>query len=69
MDVKDRLSRMTLIGLVYIKDEVRPEAIEGLDLIRKAHINTVMITGDNIKTATSIGREVGLLISLSLIHI
>ncbi len=63
MDVKDRLSRMTLIGLVYIKDEVRPEAIEGLDLIRKAHINTVMITGDNIKTATSIGREVGLLTS------
>ncbi len=63
MEVKDRLSRMTLIGLVYIKDEVRPEAVEGLNLIKKAHINTVMITGDNVKTATSIGREVGLLTS------
>ena len=60
-DIKDRLSRMTLIGLVYIKDEVRPEAIEGLSLIKKAHINTVMITGDNVKTAVAIGKEVGLI--------
>lgn len=53
--------RLTLIGLVYIKDEVRKEAIEGLKLIEKAHINTVMITGDNIDTALSIGKEVGLI--------
>ncbi len=64
MEVKDRLSRLTLIGLVYIKDEVRPEAVEGLELIRKAHIHTVMITGDNIKTAYAIGKEVGLLTGL-----
>ncbi len=63
MDVKDRLSRLTLIGLVYIKDEVRREAVEGLELIHKAHINTVMITGDNIETAYAIGKEVGLLTS------
>lgn len=60
-DVKDRLSRLTLIGLVYIKDEVRPEAVEGLSLIRNAHINTVMITGDNVDTACAIGKEVGLI--------
>jgi len=60
-DVKDRLSRLTLIGLVYIKDEVRPEAVEGLSLIRNAHINTVMITGDNVDTAYAIGKEVGLI--------
>ncbi len=59
--VKDRLSRLTFIGLVYIKDEVRPEAVEGLSLIRSAHINTVMITGDNVKTAYAIGKEVGLI--------
>ena len=53
--------KMCLVGLIYIKDEVRPEAIEGLNLIKKAHINTVMITGDNIATAKNIGREVGLL--------
>lgn len=53
--------RYTLVGLLFIKDDVRKEAIEGLNLIRKAHINTVMITGDNLDTAKAIGREVGLL--------
>ena len=60
-DSKRNIKRITLIGLVYIKDEVRPEAIEGLKLIQKAHINTVMITGDNIDTARAIGKEVGLI--------
>ena len=58
---KQALERLTLIGLIYIKDEVRPEAIEGLKLIKSANINTVMITGDNIDTAKAIGREVGLI--------
>ena len=58
---KKSIERLTLIGLVYIKDEVRPEAIEGLKLIQNAHINTVMITGDNIDTAKAIGKEVGLI--------
>ena len=58
---KRNFERITLIGLVYIKDEVRPEAIEGLKLIQKGHINTVMITGDNIDTAKAIGKEVGLI--------
>ena len=53
--------RYTFIGLLFIKDEVRKEAIEGLKLIKKAHINTVMITGDNLDTAKAIGKEVGLL--------
>ena len=56
-----KIERITLIGLVYIKDEVRPEAIEGLKIINKAHINTVMITGDNIDTAKAIAKEVGLI--------
>ena len=56
-----KIERITLIGLVYIKDEVRPEAIEGLKIINKAHINTVLITGDNIDTAKAIAKEVGLI--------
>ena len=58
---KRNIERITLIGLVYIKDEVRPEAIEGLKLIQNAHISTVMITGDNVDTAKAIGKEVGLI--------
>ena len=52
---------LTLVGFALIKDEVRKEAIDGVKLINKAHIQTVMITGDNIDTATSIGKEVGIL--------
>lgn len=54
-------SHLTLVGIIYIKDEVRQEAIEGIKLVSDASIKTVMITGDNIDTAISIGREVGLL--------
>lgn len=49
-----------LIGVVLIADEVRPEAIKGVKLVKKAGIQTVMITGDNIDTATTIAREVGI---------
>ena len=58
---KNTIKRLSLMGLVYIKDEVRPAAIKGLNLINKAGINTIMITGDNIDTAKAIGKEVGLI--------
>ncbi len=54
-------SRLYFIGLAFIKDEIRKEAIEGLELIEKAHIKTIMLTGDNIETARNIGKEIGLL--------
>src|SRR5699024_4712083 len=44
-----------------IKDEVREEAKEGIELVQRAHIQTVMITGDNKETAISIAKEVGLI--------
>ena len=55
------LSNLTLVGFAIIKDDVRKEAIEGLKLIDKAHIQTVMITGDNKDTAIAIGKEVGII--------
>lgn len=53
-------SNLTLVGIVLIKDEVRSEAIEGVRMVRDAHIKTVMITGDNKDTAMAIGKEVGI---------
>ena len=57
----EKLENLTFIGLVAIKDELRPEAKEGVSLIRSAGINMIMITGDAKKTATSIATDVGLL--------
>ncbi len=52
---------LIFLGLMFIKDEVRDEAREGISLVSKAHIQTVMITGDNKNTAVSIGRDVGII--------
>ena len=57
----NNLDNLCYLGLVVIKDEVRKEAIAGLQLVQNSGIQTVMITGDNLKTAISIGKEVGLL--------
>lgn len=55
------VDNLTLIGFVNIKDELRPEAKEGIRLIKNAGISPIMITGDAIDTATSIAKEVGLI--------
>lgn len=59
--IPESLERLTLIGIIYIKDEVREEAKEGINLVKNAGIQTVMITGDNKDTAVNISKEIGLL--------
>lgn len=51
---------LVLVGLLLIKDEIRDNVKEGIDLVSRAHINTVMLTGDNKNTALSIAKELGL---------
>lgn len=60
-EIFDNINELVLVGIVFIKDEVRKEAKTGIDLVKGANIQTVMITGDNKDTAISIGREVGLI--------
>ena len=55
------LNNLILLGFIFIKDEIRPESINGINLINKAGIQTVMITGDNKETAINIAKEVGIL--------
>lgn len=54
-------NHLNLVGLLLIKDDIRPNVIEGIQLVKSAHINTVMLTGDNKGTATSIAKELQLL--------
>ena len=55
------LKELTFLGLMYIKDELRPEAMSGLKLVSNAGIDTIMITGDAKETALAIGKELGLI--------
>ncbi len=56
-----KMNDLTLIGALYIKDEVRKEAREGVELVKNAGIQVVMISGDNKETAENIGKEVGII--------
>ncbi|MDD2434689.1 MAG: calcium-translocating P-type ATPase, PMCA-type [Bacilli bacterium] len=56
---------ITLVGMVLIKDDLREDALEAVEMVKEAHIQIVMITGDNKNTAYSIGREVGIVTSVN----
>ncbi|KAE9597687.1 putative P-type ATPase, HAD-like domain, P-type ATPase, transmembrane domain-containing protein [Lupinus albus] len=51
----------TTIGVVGIKDPVRPGVKESVAVCRSAGIIVRMVTGDNINTAKAIARECGIL--------
>ncbi len=48
-----------LAGLIAIADEVRPGAVEALRRLSAAGVRTVMLTGDNERSASAIARRVG----------
>jgi K+-transporting ATPase ATPase B chain len=49
----------TILGLVYLKDTVKPGIRQRFDEMRAMGIRTVMITGDNQLTAATIAKEAG----------
>lgn len=51
---------VVIIGLVGIRDDVRPEAKIAIEEVQKAGIQTVMITGDRLETAVAIAKDAGL---------
>ena len=52
---------IVIIGLVGIRDDVRPEAKEAIRDVQGAGIQVVMITGDRLETAVAIAKDAGLL--------
>ena len=53
-------SDLIYLGFIILKDEIRFDAKEGVDLIKKAGVEIIMITGDALDTAVYIGNELGL---------
>jgi Ca2+-transporting ATPase len=51
---------LTFAGLLGLADPPRPEAKQAIAQCRQAGIRVVMITGDQVATATAIGRQLGL---------
>ncbi len=61
---EDELSKeeddLILVGIVGMKDPVRQGIKKSIDSCLKANIRPIMLTGDNLRTATSIAKEVGI---------
>lgn len=49
-----------LAGAIAMRDEPRTDAKAGLDALTGAGIKTVMLTGDNRRAATAIGKQLGI---------
>ena len=54
-------SNLTFLGFAILKDDLRKEAKTGINLIRNAGINVIMITGDAKDTAKNIATECGII--------
>jgi P-type Ca2+ transporter type 2C len=58
---KDAEKDLAFLGIIGIYDPPRLEAKKAVEESRKAGIQTIMVTGDNILTASALAREIGLL--------
>lgn len=56
-----------LTGLIAMRDEPRADAIVGLSALKAAGIRTVMLTGDNRRTAEAIGASLGIEVRAELL--
>lgn len=54
---------VVIIGLVAIRDDVRPEARDAIKEVQGAGIQVTMITGDRLETAVAIAKDAGLITS------
>lgn len=55
-----QLDKLSLVGLIAVADELRPEAAKSIAEARAAGITVRMITGDHSETAFAIGKKIGL---------
>ncbi len=54
------LENKKIIGLVGIKDIIRDEVKKTIKKLKENNIEPIMLTGDNEKVATSVGKELGI---------
>ena len=49
-----------LAGVMAVADPIKPTTVEAINALHQLGMETVMITGDNRRTAEAVGREVGI---------
>lgn len=56
-----------IAGAIAMRDEPREDAVSGLKHLKDAGIRTLMLTGDNRRTAEAIGRDLGIEVRAELL--
>ncbi|XP_065141873.1 polyamine-transporting ATPase 13A2 isoform X1 [Paramisgurnus dabryanus] len=54
---------MNFLGLLIMKNQVKPESAEVIHILKLANLRPVMVTGDNILTAVNVARTCGMVLS------
>lgn len=54
------LNNLTLLGLIFLKDNIRKDAYNGIKKIINANIDVIMVTGDSEDTAISIAKSLNI---------
>ncbi|GAA6055600.1 hypothetical protein JCM3770_006719 [Rhodotorula araucariae] len=62
-------SDLRFLGLVIFENKLKPGTAPAIATFRSAHIPTRMVTGDNVRTAISVGRECGMIQPLTRIYL
>lgn len=60
-DPEEIEANLNFVGLLCLNDPPQSDTVEAINTCNLAGINTIMITGDNILTAKSIARRIGIL--------
>ncbi|MEV5839868.1 heavy metal translocating P-type ATPase [Nocardia sp. NPDC052112] len=50
----------TVLGVIGIRDELRPEAAETIGALRASGVSVSMLTGDNLRTAAALAAQAGI---------
>uniref|UniRef100_A0A914C2A8 Cation-transporting ATPase n=1 Tax=Acrobeloides nanus TaxID=290746 RepID=A0A914C2A8_9BILA len=53
--------QLTMLGLIVMENRVKKQTVGVINQLNRAHIRTIMVTGDNLLTAMSVARECGII--------
>jgi len=48
------------LGYITLSDQIRPESAEAIQTLKREHIRSILLTGDNLKVAASVSRTLAM---------